>query len=71
MRGSIKIISLVFTLSLFILLNIFWFIVNPSGESLSTSDPTYYIVLVIVLGAILAIAIYMYTKSRRKKRVRL
>ncbi|MHA1150004.1 MAG: hypothetical protein ACTSR8_17340 [Promethearchaeota archaeon] len=71
MRGSIKVISLIITFVIFIVLNIVWFVINPSGESLSTSNPAYYIVLFMILVAIFAIAFYFYSKSRQKTKIKL
>ena len=71
MRTSIKLISAVITIAIFITLNVFWLIANPGGESISTDNPLYYVTLVIILGAILGIAIYFYIKSKTKSKIKL
>jgi len=75
MRTSIKIISLIITIVIFIALNIYWFAISPTGEAPDTSNPVlaflYYSVFFIILTLILVIVIYFYIKTRRKTRIKL
>jgi len=71
MRTSIKVISFIITLSIFLILNFFWFAANPGGESLETDNPAFFIVLIFILGAILIIAVYFYVNSRQKTKLKL
>ncbi len=70
MRSTIKLVSLGITLAIFIVLDVYWLIVNPSGKSISSSDPSYYLVLIVVLTSIFAIALFLYIKSRKKAKIK-
>ncbi len=70
MRSTIKLVSLGITLVIFIILDIYWFIVNPSGDPMDVTDPSYYIVLIIVLSSIFVIGIIFFVKSRQKAKIK-
>jgi len=71
MRSSIKIISCIVTITIFITLNIILTTTVPYDESLDTKNPTYYIVLVIIMGSILTMVTYFYVQSRQKTKIKL
>jgi len=71
MRTSIKLISCGITVAIFIFLNIIWWIALPEAKTLETEGLAYYLPLILILGAILGIIIYYYTKSKQKTKIKL
>jgi len=71
MRTSIKLVSLAITIAIFLLLNIFWWIALPKGADFQTNTLAYYLPLIMILGSMLGIALYFYTKTKQKTKIRL
>ena len=84
MRTSIKLITLGITIAIFILLNLLWWIIVPEGQKIETTtlvliegklieipNLAYYLPFVILIAGMVIIAIYFYTKSKQKTRIKL
>lgn len=71
MRTSIKLVSLAITVAIFLVLNLFWWIALPKGADFQTNTLAYYLPLILILGSIFVIAIYFYTKSKQKTKIKL
>ena len=71
MRTSIKLVSLAITVAIFLVLNLFWWIALPKGTDFQTNTLAYYLPLILILGSIFGIAIYFYTKSKQKTKIKL
>jgi hypothetical protein len=71
MRLSIRLVAAGITITIFIILNIYWTLAVPEGTSFDTLGAAYWIPFFAILIAMFAIAFYFYSKSKQKTRIKL